>query len=285
MKWRARRLAILSILSFAWIISVPPASAGDPPNLIVSNINDHSFVVAWTTAESEIGQVQLINGATFNDDRGEKFSGKTHYVTVGDLSPETRYQFDVLSGGKKNDRGGSHYTVTTGARLDPPIPDLIVGQVKNPDGATATEAIIFFTIQRPQGASAPLSMLLTERDAGVFYINLSNARVMGDLTRHQSYSQDDQVTIQAINPFGLGMLALTIGDPRLRTNDPRQMAVVEMRENSVTPTIVAQPMPPTPSPAKIQPANKDNFLLIGMGVAGLIVIGLLAVAVAFVWKR
>ncbi len=285
MKWRARLLAILSILSFAWIISVPPASAADPPNLIVSNINDNSFVVTWTTAESEIGQVQLINGGTFNDDRGEKSSGKTHYVTVGGLSPETRYQFDVLSGGKKNDRGGIPYSVMTGARLDPPIPDLIIGQAENPDGSTATEAIIFFTIQRPQGVSSPLSMLLTERDAGVFHVNLSDARVMSDPTHYLSYSQNDQVTIQAINPLGLGMLALTIGDPRLRTNDPRQMAVVEMRENAANPTIVVQPTALTPSPAIIQSVSSDDLLLIGIGIAGLVVIGVLAVAATFVWKR
>jgi hypothetical protein len=286
-KLRACLLAILSILSFTWIISVPPASAGDPPNFIVSNINDNSFVATWTTAESEIGQVQLINGATFHDDRGEQFSGKTHYVTVGGLSPETAYQFDVVSGGNKYDRTGIHYSVMVGARLDPPIPDQIIGQANNPDGSSATEAIIFFTIQSPRGVSSPLSMLLREHDAGVFHVNLSDARVMSDPTHYLSYSQDDQVTIQAINPFGLGMLALTINDPRLRAIDPKQMAVVVMREIAVSPTIVAQPVTPTPRPATNQSVSGDSLMLIGIGIgiAGLVMIGVLAIAVTFVWKR
>ena len=285
MKWRMRFLAILSILSLGWIVSVPTAIAGDPLNLIVSNVNDGSFVVSWATNETEIGQVQVIDGATFNDDRGEKFSGKTHYVTVSGLSPDTRYQFDVVSGGKKNDHGGIHYPVMTGTRLDPPIPDLIIGQAKNADGSPATEAIILFTVLRPQGVSAPLSVLLTEADDGVFHVNLSEARVMDAPTSYQNYSQDDQVTIQAINPTGLGMLALKIGDPRLRTNDPSQMVVIQMRQIAVSPTIVAQPMTPTPTPEQFQAMNSDTFRLIAIGIAGLIALGVVAVAAIFVWKR
>jgi hypothetical protein len=280
-----RWCAFLLIPIFTWIILAPPAAADDPTNLIVSNLRDTSFVIAWTTTARAIGQVQLIGGAKYSDDRGATFSGTTHYVTVGGLQPDTRYQFDVLSGNTTSARNGSHYSVTTGARLDPPIPDLIVGQVRNPDNSIAADTIVLVTVQQPHGIASPLSMLLTPRDNGIFHVNLSDARTATDPTRYLYYAQDDQVTIQAINAFGVGMWVSKISDSRLRANDPAHMAIVQLRASAPAPTLIAQPVTPTPVPETAKPFDAWNVVLIGIAIAILIAVGLVAAAALFVWKR
>ncbi len=264
--------------------SVQPAVASTPSSLIISNVRDTSFTVSWLTGAEEVGQVQVVGGGVYDDVRGADYHGITHYVTVKGLTPNTNYSFDLLSGGTRYEGGGAHWAVTTGKTLTPPMPDLILGRVRNPDGSNAADAIVVFTVEQQRQISAPLSMLVTASDKGFFHVNLADLREQADPSHFFEYSPaGDLLTIQAVNPFGSGSIKVGLGDPRLRASDPQQTLTVDLQTPSETPTLVVRQ--PTPTPIPPAPAPESSGLWLGVGAAAIIGIGILIVAVLFVWRR
>ncbi len=272
------------LFALSVVLSYQPVAASSPVGLLISNVRDTSFTVSWLTGTSEGAQVQVIGGRTYNDDRGASSTSTIHYVTVTGLQPNTLYQFDLVSGSGKYDNGGAHYAVMTGATLSPPTPDLIIGRVQDPDGSKTTEAVIFFTVHQEQSVSAPLSMLLTERDNGFFHINLSDARVQNDPTHLFTYgAATDALTIQAVNAQASGSIRVPLSDTRLRTTDPTKTLVVTMNTGAQTPTLIVRQPTPTPLPPEA-PVSTDG-LVISIGAAVVIFIGILLVAIQFIWRR
>ena len=283
MRHRMRVFAPI-VMVFALFISVRPVAASNPVSIVISNVRDTSFVVSWLTNVGEIGKVQLTTGATFNDERGVDYSGVTHYVVVNGVPPKTTVQFDLISGDTKYTNEGAHYTVTTGITLSPPPPDLIVGRVKNPDGSNASEAILIFTIQQDQGVSAPLSMLLTPKDGGFFHLNLSDIRAAQDPTRYFPYgNQMDVLTIQAVDARGSGSIRIPVSDQRLRSSDPNQTILVELSPGGQSPTLVVRQ--PTPTPVPSVTPQETGGLIIGIGAAIFVIVGIIVIAFMFVWRR
>jgi len=279
------RVVAMSLFTILALLSLRLVTAGAPVNLLVSNVRDTSFTVSWLTAVEEVGQVQLIGGASVDDVRGADFRGVTHYVVVTGLQPGQPYQFDIISGAEKHDNAGMHWTVRTGATLAAPTPDPIVGQVKNPDGASNGDAIVFFTIQRDGSISAPLSALAAERDGGFFQVNLSDARGLSDPDSYFVPVTNDHLTIQAISAHGIGALTVEVGDPRLRASEPHQAIVIPLRTAMETPTIVVRTPLPTAAPTSTTPSAEVNALWLGLGIGVLIVVGVIVVAVLFVWRK
>ncbi len=285
--WLVNALLVGLLLAFALALFASPGlqnvAASNPISIVVSNVHDTSFTIFWLTIVDEAGQLQVIGGGTFNDDRGADYSGATHFIDVSGLQPNTTYKFDIVSGGKTYDDDGQHYVVTTGAVLPPPTPDQIVGRVQNTDGSGAADAIVIFTVQQEQGISAPMSMLLTPRDNGFFHVNLSDLRRSQDPTRYFTYgSQTDTLTIQAVGAEGTGTFRVPTGDPRLRSKDPNQTIIVRLGSGAQTPTLVVRL--PTPTPIPPVTPQETGGLVIGIGAAVLVLLGILAIGILFIWR-
>ncbi len=279
-----RSIAALVLGVWLTLVLQRPAAASTPISLIISNLRDTAFTVSWLTAAPESGQVQVIGGRTFNDDRGVTFTGATHYFTLGGLTPNTPYQFDVVSGGVKYDNGGSHYKITTGTTLPPPTPDLIVGRVRNLDGSPALDTITLITVQQEGTVSAPLSMLLTAPDGGFFHVNLSDARPLGDPTRYFPFGAvTDALTIQVASANGNGEARVLANDARLRAPDPGQTVIIQLSTGAQTPTLIVRQPTPTPI-APISPQAAGG-LVVGLGTVVVILIGIVLVAILFIWRR
>jgi len=280
-------LAAIPLVIYLSLFSIHPIDAAAPVNPAVSNVRDNSFAVSWLTTIVESGRVQLIGGAIYEDERGTDFSGTTHYVSITGLRTNSTCYFEIISGGKKYDNGGARWLVKTGATLAPRPPDWIGGRVQNPDGSVATEAIVSTTIGREQQGyiSAPVSVLITARDDGVFRINLSETRSFSDPTSFFAYSiqgdrpMNNYVTIQAVAASGTEAFMLDMADPRLRASDPAQSLVVKLSEGAVIPTPVISP--------SVSPRDTPNFnmsvLLLGLALTGIGVLG--AVTARFVVRR
>ena len=80
------------------------APSAEPENITVTNIEDTSVVISWQTLSPSVGFVTFGQNnpseQTVLDDRDSKQS-KTHlvhYVTIKNLTPQTTYQFKVVSG-------------------------------------------------------------------------------------------------------------------------------------------------------------------------------------------
>jgi hypothetical protein len=89
----------------------------------VTDVRDSAFFVTWTTDVSDTGAVRwgLAGSAPTTrvpDVRGDGVSSTVHFVRVTGLNASTSYVFDVVTGNSTDDRGGSHYQVTTGPSLN-----------------------------------------------------------------------------------------------------------------------------------------------------------------------
>jgi hypothetical protein len=260
--------AVVLVVLSPWVL-LRPGIAGDAPSLEVrvSNVSDVSFVVTWMTKASEPGQVRLLDGTVYEDDRGASYRGWTHYVTVSGLQPKTAFSFDVISGGIRFDNAGSHWTVTTAATLEPRAPDVVTGKVLNADGTNAHDVVVFATIYRVQGGflSIPQSALVTPSDGGIFRMRLSDARTLSDPSTFMDYTPYDrygnnEVTFQAIGPLGSALVTVEMADPNLRASDPLEMITLKLTPDTpplkplatptqtVTPTLAVQSTLSSPTP-------------------------------------
>ncbi len=235
--------ALAPVFPSATTHSIQPAVASNPTHLVISNVCDTSFTISWLTPTDETGQVQLIDGGIYDDDRGASFHGTTHYVTITGLSTNDKYAFDVISNGERHDNAGAHWMTRIGAMLLPRPSDLIFGQVRNPDGSTVTDAIVFSTIDRIQQRfpSAPLSVLVTAHDDGFFSIDLAQARTLLDPTSYFDYAisgdryMNNSVTLFVVSARGTGLVTVDMGDARLRSSDPEQWLVIHLSVDVETP--------------------------------------------------
>jgi hypothetical protein len=154
-------------------------------NVQVTNLSDTSFSVSWTTDVTTTGYVHFGTtpalGTVAYDDRGSTLQDDTHHVTLNNLSPNTSYFFDIVSGQTVDANGGTHYTVTTGATLPPPAPDTIYGQVYQRDGTHyAGGALVYVQVvdvdsAGSTGSSRWLSTLVDGAN-GYWYLDLSQVR-------------------------------------------------------------------------------------------------------------
>jgi hypothetical protein len=102
-------------------------------------------------------------------------------VTLNNLSPNTPYFFDVVSGQTVDANGGTHYTVTTDATLPPTAPDTIYGQVYQRDGTQyAGGALVYVQVVDADGVGSAGSSqwlsTLVDGANGYWYLDLSQAR-------------------------------------------------------------------------------------------------------------
>lgn len=197
-----------------------------PQHVRISNISDTSFTVSYTTQESVPGIVSYgkdINlGQTTYDDKqqlGEIKSYKTHYITIRNLSPSTKYYFSIISGKNTFLNDTVPFEVSTAPTIasSPSQEQPISGKVILPNGETPTEGVTYVTIPGTQTISTmvksdgsyiiPLNSIRSE--------NLSSAaKVSKDSVLHMLFVEgelESTVTVskKLANPVGIVTLSHT----------------------------------------------------------------------------
>ncbi|MBN1811810.1 MAG: S8 family serine peptidase [Anaerolineae bacterium] len=153
-------------------------------NVRFSNIGDRLFSVSWTTEDPCMGSVVIHNGSapTFRafDDRGLRFSGTTHHVTIRGLEPDTTYSFGLLSGDVWDDNVGSFYQVRTGEDLNLPSNNYdIHGQVVDNSTVATQDAIVYVQLEDRSVTPATQSTLLSfplDEYVEAYALTLDNTR-------------------------------------------------------------------------------------------------------------
>lgn len=237
------KLALFFVLLLGALIGFASPSRAANTNLRIVNVRHDSFTVTWLTDSAVVGQVRKLGGEmvsesdyvgrNYQSGRGASFVGRTHFVVVKSLLPNTTYQFDLVSGNEVDDNNGQHYTVTTGAGLSTTASDLITGKMLNPDGSLATDAIVYVRLKSAIGFSAwlaaPAPTDLAYLGAWLVYIN--DARTE-DLTGYFPHTAGDQAEVQA--SAATGSWAGTANLTALRQGQNFQIALT--------------PYPPTATP-------------------------------------
>lgn len=171
------------------------ASEGISPKQIkITNIDSSSFVVSWITEEKATGVI--LYGETFalSESRPDVRSSQvakqekffTHFVSIEELKPETKYFFQILSSGKKYDNSGKPFSVTTASQKAPPDNDIAQGRVLGSEGQPAVGVIVYLSL-----ANTITQAALTDNN-GHWIIPLAMARTL-DLKNHSNYDREAQI--------------------------------------------------------------------------------------------
>lgn len=167
-----------------------------PQQIKITNVTDSSFTVSWITETSTNGFVQhgqSPNTSSVAADERDAVSGTTgsfytHYVTVKNLKPKTKYYFKLGSGGKTFDSSGQPWEVTTASTPSSPEPgsDIASGKVLNADQTPADGAIVYLSITN----MTPQSTLI--RSSGNWLVALNNT-FSSNLSGYASYDKTSKV--------------------------------------------------------------------------------------------
>lgn len=177
-----------------------------PREVKITNISDNSFSVSWITPDKQnlgflaYGETERL-GNSASDDRD--ISGTenryAHHVSLKNLLPSTLYFFKIGSGSKQYDNGGASYQITTAPITadPPPLADPAYGKILTPQGAPATDVLVYLTV----AGGTPLSSYT--RNDGNWLVTLNNARQAG-LATYISYKETGDNISLLINGSKLG---------------------------------------------------------------------------------
>lgn len=165
-----------------------------PQNVRVSNIDNQSITITWTTSKGVSGFVNWgsSQSQTTNTELDSlPSSSYVHSVTLKNLSPSTNYYFKISSGGTIFDNSGSPWQSLTGPTISgSPISKTISGTLLKSTGSPAANALVFLSVQ----GAAPLSTTTSEN--GSFVFPVSNLRDTS-LTKYANATNDAVVEISA----------------------------------------------------------------------------------------
>jgi hypothetical protein len=135
-----------------------------------------------------------------HDDRGLRFSGTTHHITLRGLEADTIYSFGLLSGDVWDNNNGYYYQVRTGKIIELPSYNYdILGQVTGPYNASVDDAIVYIRLQddvlNPTTQSTWLSFPWNEHMQG-YDVVLDNARIQ-DATEYFDHTSATYVKVEA----------------------------------------------------------------------------------------
>lgn len=151
----------------------------EPEEVVISNLSDTSATISWYTNEITSGVIQYGTDPTqlnlsASDDRDDTSVGNysTHYVVLRNLSPNTVYHFEIVSGSENySDVSGSPYFFRTLSTAEsPPSPSVLYGSV-NPD---ITDGIIYAYASDGNKVSTVASVLVTSGNYAIPKTNMKD---------------------------------------------------------------------------------------------------------------
>lgn len=149
-----------------------------PREVKITNLSTVGFAVSWITSVPTSGSVnygieKLENIASDDRDLEKGKTGQylTHHVTLRYLTAGTKYQFEIISGGKAFNYNGEPYLQKTEASVPeinsaPPA----YGKVLLPDGAPSADTLVYLNL------SSGFTYSTFVKPSGSWLINFSNAQ-------------------------------------------------------------------------------------------------------------
>lgn len=190
---------IISLVTIGWLsgnailFGTKAANGNVPRDVQISNVTDSSFTVSYTTDEFAIGTIEYGTNENFGkvglDDRdqqlGSPVSHRVHHITIRQLTPSTRYLFQITSGETEYKDGNKSYSIMTAppSTEKPTNQPPAVGSVSLDDGDIPAEGLVYVST----GDSQLLSALL-KPDGG--YIVPLNAVRKKDLASFLTFTPE-----------------------------------------------------------------------------------------------
>lgn len=174
-----------------------------PQNIEVTNIEDSGFSISWQTAQATLGFLILnINGSdqTIIDDQDTTVPKPKilHHVSVRNLTPQTTYQYKIVSGKIKSPSS----QITTTSLNSPNKNKPIIGQINSQQGLVFLEiegTIKQSTIIKNYGNFViPISQM---RKSDLSDIFIPDDQAIGKITIIDGELQQTNITFYLKNPL------------------------------------------------------------------------------------
>ncbi|HQG58058.1 MAG TPA: fibronectin type III domain-containing protein [Candidatus Dojkabacteria bacterium] len=159
-------------------IILPDVKTGKD-SIIITNVTDTRFTVAWVSSKEEEGYVKFSTDSanlsnTAIDSRDsilEKSKYYAHQVDIVRLTPETKYYYEVHSGSDTYKNNTVPYELTTFAIPDNPPPyKTVTGKVTNIDEPTDLIVTAFITDKDSTGTTGTSTKISTIPDSNGSWI-------------------------------------------------------------------------------------------------------------------
>ncbi len=174
----------------------------NPENIRISNISDSSFTVSYSTQADVIGSITFGKdknlGQTALDERDEKSdtvtNHKIHSVTVKNLTPSTKYFFNIISSQNTFSNNGIPFDLSTGPIIQTPPSgqEPITGKILLPSGSKPNEGVVYVTTDNSQVIST-----LVRQDGN--YILPLNSMRGSDLASYFNFNSSTNLKILVIS--------------------------------------------------------------------------------------
>lgn len=165
-----------------------------PANIIVTDITDTSFTVAFTTISPAASGIKVsgpsLPGSVFYASTSQE-EYVTHRITVPNLSPQTEYSFEIITQGKTLLDNGHPYIVKTGTSFEEePSPYIINGTIITPDGENASNVLVTLSSEGTQALST-----ITDQD-GKFSFDIGKIK-SPDLSQYATLTKSTVFILNA----------------------------------------------------------------------------------------
>lgn len=210
-------IIITSLLVKSGVIFISRAGPSQTPTDVrISNTQDSSFTVSYTTEDKVIGSINFGDsknlGQSALDGRDQQTGSvtphKIHNITVRGLNPSTKYYFSILSGQNTFLNNNDLFEAFTARAIDgsPSQQTPLSGKIILPNGAMPSEAIIYVTAENAQVISTlvkqdgsyilPLNSLLN-KDLNGYFVFQKNTIIkllaVGDSLKSNVLLSKDQI--------------------------------------------------------------------------------------------
>ena len=158
----------------------------------VTNLTSSSATISWSTDGSAIGTVSYGALASLGSSASEPTPGKTHWVRLVGLAPETTYYFEIATADLVDNNGGDYYSFKT-PTIGSGNTYTVYGRVYKSSVDPAERAIVYLSLIRDEAQSSVLSTLTDSH--GYWLLDLGDLKnpVYGDVW---SWSVGDSIRIE-----------------------------------------------------------------------------------------
>ncbi len=233
--------------------------AEEPKELIISNITDTSVTISWVTSAETTGTINYgttaedltFAGSDYRDETESAQNYNTHYIRLKNLTPDTKYYFEINSGSSTYSNGDTPYEFQTLRFIeDLTTPETLIGSI----GTPVTDAIVYAHASNGTTNSIPISVHTTSENFALVKANMrekssgepfefSNAKIYISVTNDDGSRGSTEVVATEQKTSDISI------SPSGSEYDPALLLAVDDITPTTTPAPTSNPSSTTTTPS------------------------------------
>jgi hypothetical protein len=236
-------------------------------NVIIGNHSSSSATITWITDGLADGCINYGTTPALGLTKCEDEPGsEVHMVVLDNLSENTSYYFEVVSGGITDDNEGDYYSFTT-TMLGAGLPAVIYGHVyKAGADSPVGNVIVSGTLRHGESISYPLIALTNSE--GIWVLNLGNLKSPAS-NNVLPYKMGDTIFLQLQGGSnGVGADTIVISGTSPQSCGVQEIGISTQVDETIEPPTELLPDHYYLSPNYPNPFNASTMIKFGLPIAG-----------------